>query len=206
MKKNNNGIDFSGFFKGKKIPILTLDERWYALYPENEKPARIKEIEDRLNLLMQRQGKLIHDIKDMKNLKTILMKEIITNMDVNETEIGMLKAKKLGKNKKIILEISEKMKNIEDELIEIPYQIKAVNEQLIIESSKECYQRLSVYNQKIEEITQSVAKLRLELKDKILLKQDMEIKTTTIYSYMHDMLGPELMQNLDDGLKERKIR
>lgn len=206
MKKNNNGIDFSGFFKGKRIPILTLDERWYALYPENEKPARIKEIEDRLNLLIQRQGKLIHDMKDMKNLKTNLMKEIITNMDVDDTKVGMLKAKKLGKNKKIILEISERMKNIENELIDIPYQIKAVNEQLIIESSKECYHRLNVYNQKIEEITQSVAKLRLELKDKILLKQDMEIKTTTIYSYMHDMLGPELMQNLDDGFKERKIR
>ena len=39
------------------------------------------------------------------------------------------------------------------------------------------------------------------LKDKILEKQDMELKSTAIYSYMHDMLGPELLQDLDEELK-----
>ena len=141
------------------------------------------------------------DMKDMKNLKTKLMQEIIAHMDVNETEAGKLKAKKLDRNQKLIKEISEKMNKAEDELIKLPYQIKAVNEQLIIESAKVCYERLDRNNEKAAEISRWVAKVREELKDKILEKQDMEMKSTAIYSYMHDMLGPELLQDLDEELK-----
>jgi len=201
MKKSNNQMNFEKIFKGKKIPILTLDERWYELFPDYDKPARIKDIEDKLNVLIQRQGKLINDMKDLKNLKIKLMQEIITHMDVSETEVGMLKAKKLDRNQKFIKDITLKVKKVEDELIGIPYLIKATNEQLIIESAKECYHRLSNNNKKVIEITQWVTKIREDLKEKILLKQDMEMKNTTIYSYMHDMLGPDLLQDLDERLK-----
>jgi hypothetical protein len=202
MKKNNDGIDFIKIFKNKKIPILTLDQRWYELFPNEDKPSSIKDIEDNLNQLLQYQGKLTSDMKDLKHLKSKLMKEIITNMNVDDSEVGMLKAKKLDQNQKFIKEISEKIKTTEDEIIEIPYKIKAVNEQLIIESAKECYKRLNYNTEKNDEITQWVNKIRGELKEKILIKQDMEEQNNTIYSYMHDLLGHELLQNLDETFKE----
>jgi hypothetical protein len=200
MKKSKE-INFEKIFKGKKIPILTLDERWHELFPDYDKPAHIKEIETKLNDLIKQQGKLAGDMKDMKNLKTKLMQEIITHMEVNDTELGKLKAKKLDRNQKLIKELVDKMNNTEDELIKLPYQIKAVNEQLIIESSKVCYFRLNQNNQRVAEISQWVSKIRDELKNKILEKQDMEMKNTAIYSYMHDMLGSELLQGLDEELK-----
>ncbi len=200
MKKNKE-YNYEKIFKGKKIPILTLDERWHELFPDYDKPVHIKEIESQLNELIKQQGKLTSDMKDMKSLKTKLMQEIITNMDVNETEIGKLKAKKLDKNQKFIREVSEKMNNTEDELVKLPYQIKEINERLIIESAKVCYDRLNNNNQRVAEIARWVSKVREELKEKILEKQDMEMKNTTIYSYMHDMLGPELLQGLDEELK-----
>jgi hypothetical protein len=202
MKKNNHEIDYDRIFKGKKIPILTLDERWYELFPDYDKPSHIKEIEVKLNMLMKRQGKLINDLKDIKILKENLMKEIITHMDVNETKVGILKGKRLDRNKKMIKELSERKKNTEDELIDIPYQIKAVNEQLIIESVRDCNRRLSYNNQKVVEIAQTVEKMREDLKNELLIKQDMEMKNTIIYSYMHDMLGPELLQDLDENLRK----
>ncbi len=202
MKKTKE-IDFEKIFKGKKIPILTLDERWYELFPDYDKPAHIKEIESKLNDLVKQQGKLANDMKDMKNLKTKLMEEIITHMEVSNTEIGKLRAKKLDRNQRLIKEISDKMNRTEDELSELPYQIKAVNEKLIIESAKVCYARLNKNTQRVEEIAQWVSKIRDELKEKILEKQDMEMKNTVIYSYMHDMLGPELLQGLDEELKNR---
>ncbi len=201
MKKTYE-IDFEKIFKNKKIPILTLDQRWYALFPEENKPSHIRDIEDKLNQLLQRQGKLTTDMKDMKQLKTNLMKEIITHMDVDDSEVGMMKAKKLDQNQKFIKEIGEKMKDTEDALMDIPYQIKAVNQQLIIESAKDCYKRLNYNNQKIEEIAQWITKIREELKEKILIKQDMEIQNTTVYSYMHDLLGPDLLQNLDENFRD----
>ncbi len=194
-------INYDKIFKGKKIPILTLDERWHEIFPDYDKPTHIREIETRLNELIKQQGKMATDMKDLKNLKTKLMQEIIAHMDANETEAGKLKAKKLDRNQKLIKEISEKMNKAEDELIKLPYQIKAVNEQLIIESAKVCYERLDRNNEKAAEISRWVAKVREELKDKILEKQDMEMKSTAIYSYMHDMLGPELLQDLDEELK-----
>lgn len=196
-------INYDKIFKGKKIPILTLDERWHEIFPDYDKPAHLREIETRLNELIKQQGKMATDMKDMKNLKTKLMQEIIAHMDVNDTEAGKLKAKKLDRNQKLIKELGEKMNRTEDELIKIPYQIKAVNEQLIIESAKVCYERLDRNNEKAAEISRWVAKVRDELKDKILEKQDMELKSTAIYSYMHDMLGPELLQDLDEELKRK---
>ncbi|WMJ87890.1 hypothetical protein [Anaerocolumna sp. MB42-C2] len=200
MRKKNE-IDFERIFKGKKIPILTLDERWHELFPEYDKPVHLKEIEVKLNELIKQQGKLASDMKDMKALKNKLMQEIITHMDVNDTEIGKLKAKTLDRNQRYIKELSEKMNRTEDELMELPYQIKAVNEQLIVESAKVCYERLNSNNKKVGEIALWVSKIRNELKEKILEKQDMEMKNTAIYSYMHDMLGPELLQGLDEELK-----
>ena len=200
MRKKNE-INFERIFKGKKIPILTLDERWHELFPEYDKPVRLKEIEAKLNELIKQQGKLASDMKDMKALKNKLMQEIITHMDVNDSEIGKQKAKTLDRNQRYIKELSEKMNRTEDELIDLPYQIKDVNEQLIVESAKICYERLNSNNKKVAEIALWVSKIREELKEKILEKQDMEMKNTAIYSYMHDMLGPELLQGLDEELK-----
>lgn len=201
MKKSKD-IDFQKVFKGKKIPILVLDSRWHELFPDYDKPANIKEIENKLNDLIKQQGKLTSDMKDMKNLKNKLMQEIITNMNVNETQEGKLKAKKLDKSQKLIKEIGEKLTKSEDELIEIPYRIKELNEQLIIESAKVCYDRLNNNNKRITDIASWITKVREELKNKILEKQDMEMKNTAIYSYMHDMLGPELLQELDESIKK----
>ncbi len=200
MRKINE-INLEKIFKGKKVPILTLDERWHELFPDYDKPGHIKEIESKLNNLIKEQGKLTNDMKDMKILKSKLMQEIIAHMDVNDTEIGKLKAKKLDRNQKLIKELSDKMNHTEDELIKLPYQIKEVNEKLIIESVKVCYARLNKNKQRAAEIAKWVLKIRNELKEKILEKQDMEMKNTSIYSYMHDMLGPELLQELDEELK-----
>lgn len=201
MKKTKK-INYDKIFNGKRVPILILDERWHEIFPEYNKPAHIKEIEIKLNKLIQQQGKLATDLKEMKKLKKKLMQDIITHMDVSDTEIGQLKAKRLDRNQRLIKEITEKMTVMEDELEKLPYQIKAVNEQLIIESAKVCYARLDRNNERISEISRWIAKVRNELKEKILEKQDMEMKSSAIYSYMHDILGPELLQDLDEELRK----
>ncbi len=201
MKKNTNEVNFEKVFKGKKIPIVVLDERWHELFPDYDKPSQIRDIEVQMNNLIKQQGKIATELKEMKQLKTKLMQEIIEHMDPSEGNSGKQKAKKLDQNQKLIKEITEKSKQMEDDLIEIPYEIKEINEKLIIESAIVCYNRLNTNNQKINEIGKWVLGVREELKDKILEKQDMEMKNSTIYSYMHDMMGPELLQELDENLK-----
>lgn len=197
--RSHEGLNFHKVFKGKKIPILTLDERWYELFPQYEKPNHIKDIEHQLNGLLKQQGKLVNDMKDLKSLKSQLMKEILDNMEISEDTSNSYKV--LEKNPKYIKEISEKMADMEEELANLPYLIKETNEKLIVESAKIWYQILENNNQEISGISQWIDKTRNELKEKILQKQDMELKNNQIYSYMHDLLGPDLVQVLDDSFK-----
>ncbi|BCK00338.1 hypothetical protein [Anaerocolumna chitinilytica] len=201
MRKKEE-IDFAKIFKGKKVPIVVLDERWHQLFPDYDKPNQVKVLESNLNEVIKQQGKLTNDLKDLKKLKNQLMGEIITHMDVSDTKEGKIKEKKLDQNQRLIREIGDKIKEAENQLIDLPYQIKEANEQLIIESTAICYKRLSDNTEKITEINQWIKSIREQLKIKILEKQDMEMKNTDIYNYMHDMLGPELLQELDEDIKK----
>lgn len=202
--RKKEGIDFAKIFKGKKIPIVVLDERWHQLFPDYDKPAQIKTLESRLNDLIKQQGKFTNDLKDLKKLKNQLMGEIITHMDVSDSKEGKMKEKKLDQNQRLIREIGDKIKDAENQLIDLPYQIKEANEELIIESTSVCYKRLSSNTEKISEINLWIQSIREQLKVKILEKQDMEMKNTEIYNYMHDMLGPDLLQELDEDIKKGK--
>lgn len=197
MGKKEKKIDYQKVVKNRKIPIFTIDTRWHELFPEGEKPSEIKDLEQKVNNLLKKQGKLGDDIKAMKKLKNNLMKEIMANMDITNNELGKAKERKMDKNKQLIEEINEKITVAMDELSDIPYQIKEVNETLAAASIEICYQRLEQQKKMIDEIAEWIAKVRGELKDKILLKQDMEDKNTLIYSYLHDLLGADLMEAFD---------
>jgi CHASE3 domain sensor protein len=134
LGKKDMKSEFNHIVKNKKLPILTLDVRWHELFSESEKTAEIKELEQNVNQLLKKQGKLVNDIKDMKKLKNNLIKDIMVNMDIGNDLIGKAKEKKLDKNKQFINELNEKIKVSMDELAELPYQIKEENEKLMMES------------------------------------------------------------------------
>ena len=200
-KKVKIKADFSEALKGKKLPIISLDERWHTLFPENNKPTYIKELEKNLDKLMKQQGKIISDMKDMKKVKNRLMDGIVANMDAQTSNQRNMKEKRLDKSQKLIKEINSKLKVDEDELAEIPYKIKEANEKLVTESMNLCYKRLKTNGQEIQELEDSILKMREELKKQILLKQDLEETNTLIYSYMHDLLGSDVLETLDNIIK-----
>ena len=78
MNRNeeNQQQTFSQALEGKKIPILTLDNKWYHLFTE-EKRQEVSGLEQQLNALLKQQGKLNNEIKDIKRLKKNLMGEIV---------------------------------------------------------------------------------------------------------------------------------
>lgn len=194
-RKKNSKID--EIVRNRKLPILTLDSRWHEIFPDGEKTAGIKELEQKLNELLRKQGKLVNEVKELKQLKKKLMDEIVANMNIDDSPIGKAKEKKLEKNKKYILEINEKIDKEMEELSELPYRIKEVNEELLIESFSICYNRIQKQMDKIKEVSDWITKTRMDLKEKILMKQDLETQNELMYSYMHDLLGAELMENLD---------
>ena len=66
---------------GKKIPVLTLDNKWYKLFPNLNDHPHILELARELNDLLKRQGKLNTETKEIKNIKMRLMQEIVPMVD-----------------------------------------------------------------------------------------------------------------------------
>lgn len=194
---NVKDSEYRDLLKYHKIPILTLDVRWHELFPEHMKSSSVKALEKQLNSLVKRQGKLVTDNKDMKKLKKKLMHGIVDNMKVAEGIGTEEDKKKQEASQKLILEINDKMREADEELLNIPYEIQRANEDLMIESMKECYQKMKHHEQQIAILTEEVEALRTELKEKLLLKQDMEMENERIYTYMHAIFGANVMEILD---------
>jgi seryl-tRNA synthetase len=197
MAKKKDKSDFHMMIKDSKLPILTLDNRWHELFTEEQKTGQIKELEQKVNNLLKKQGKLVNDIKDMKRLKNSLIKDIMANMDIRTDSIGKEKDKKLDKNKQYINEVNDKIDKAMDELGDIPYQIKDINAELVSESIHNFYERLNQNRGQLNELAEWISNIRDELKQKLLLKHDLETSNSMMYTYMHDLLGVELMDILD---------
>lgn len=197
-KRDNNSGEYRDALRNHKIPILTLDVRWHTLFPDYEKTPRMKSLEKELNNLIKKQGKLSTGNKEMKKLKKRLMNEIVENMEAAEEGKGTpLQEKKVDKSQQLILEINDKMKDADRELLSIPEEIQKVNQELMIEGMQVCYDRIQENTESMQELSKEIKELRDKLQTKILEKNDREMKTDRIYTYMHSMLGPGVMEILD---------
>ena len=170
----------------KKVPVVTLDEQWHGLYPENMKTSEIKKLEKNLMDLLKKQGEMTNEIKRLKKEKTKLMGEID------------------ARRSKAINDINEKVDKMEEEIEGIPELIEKANIELVIESINCAYTRMNNNNEEIKVISEWILNVRNELKEKIIIKQDMETQNTNIYSYLHNIMGPDLMEIFD--VSEPKLK
>ena len=182
--------------EGKKIPILTLDNKWYQLL-DSESRARVQELETQLNALLKRQGKLNNEVKDIKKLKKRLMDEIVSSMGEEEQNDDGENGQKAEQNKRLVEECNEKLENCQDELLDLPREIERSNFQLMLATMDCCYDTMKENEDAIQEMAQWVAEVRVELKKKLVRKQEMERHNHAIYSYMHDVFGAEVVDIFD---------
>lgn len=190
--------EFRAAIAGKQVPILVLDQKWHRLFAVHGKTDEIKEAESRLNALLARQGKLNTDLKEFKNLKNKLMDSIVQNMDgTTESRRDAAREKKLDEDKRLIEEVNQKIDDAEDELLEIPGQIRDANNELMILSLNYFYDKLRVNQEESKEIDEWIKQVRIDLKKNIIRKQNRDINNREIYAYLHDILGAEILDLFD---------
>ena len=189
---------FREAMEGKRIPTLVLDNKWHRLFKKMGTSDDIVRLEGELTNLLKRQGKINTDIKGLKKLKSDLMDGIVTNMGESETDAGKKEADlKIAENKRLIDEANQKIDSYEDELLELPKQIDEVNRSLMVKSMALCYEKLAVNTDEIEEIADWIHNIRIELKKQIIKKQEKEYYNAELYSFMHDIFGPDVMEIFD---------
>ena len=179
---------------GKKIPVLTLDNQWHRLFTQTGANEEIRRLEGDLNEILKRQGKLNTELKSLSAFKKKLMQEIVSIMELPDSPA---KEKKMAENKRMIEESNQKMDDYNDELMDIPKQIDEANFALMLASMRMCYSRIRQNVKEIDEINQWVSDFKVQLKKKIILKQQKEIWNDEMYNYMHSIFGPDVIDMFD---------
>lgn len=188
---------FRNALQGKRIPILTLDHKWYRLFEVMAEEKAVCRLEKELNDLLKRQGKLNTETKDIKKLKKKLMNDIVTMVDEAEQKSTPSLEKKIEKNKQLIEECNEKLEAYQEELMELPKEIQEVNFELMLATMEYCYERMQENMQVIQEMEDWVTAIRIELKKNLIRKQEREIRNQEIYSYMHDIFSADVIDIFD---------
>ncbi len=107
---------FEEALKGVKIPVLTLDNKWHKLFTQTdtEETVEMSGLEEELNDLLKRQGKLNTELKDLRKLKANLMDEIVENMDGAGDSGDKAAKKKIDESKRYIEEINDRIDAYQD--------------------------------------------------------------------------------------------
>lgn len=184
---------FIEVLKGKKIPIVVLDHRWHKLFHKIEKNAVITSLEEQLNELLKRQGKVNTETKDLQKLKKKFMDEIMNLMEKSD----QASEDKIEENKRYIEECNDKLDEYRDEILDLPLKIKEINFDLMVETMDACYNSLKFNESEIEAIGNWIADIRVELKKNVVRKQEMEMTNERIYRFMHDIFGADVIDIFD---------
>ncbi len=178
----------------KELPILTLDQRWYQLMPEHKKTDEVRYWERRVNELLKKQGRVLEDIKDVENLKGILIDGIVQNMD--ETDEQKHK-KRMTQSRRLIFEAKDKLDELRGKAEDVPTQLQRANQKLMIETVKACYNTINENEKDLDALDDWIEKTRVLLKKNLLIRQDKQDMNDGIYSGMHSLFGSELMTKMD---------
>ena len=188
--------DFKSALIGKTVPLLVLDQKWHRLFAVHGKTEEIKELELKLNNLLANQGRLNNRLKELKKLKGRLLDEIVQGME------GM--DRKVEENKRLIDEINQKLDECEEELVDIPYQIREANDELMLLSMDYFYDKIRVNQTESAEIEAWINQVRIDLKKNIIRKQNRDINNREMYTYLHDIFGAEVINIFDIKYDEDK--
>lgn len=202
MDKKKITSEFNSLINQKKIPILTLDPRWHQLFPPELKSANIRYLEEQVNYWLKKQGQVNIDLKEIRGIKAKLIDGIVASMDSDFGQEDSKQNKKMDQSQKLIREANEKIVYLEDEKMDIPYKLLEANKELMLSGVQECYDILVENKEKAEEIGKWISEIRVELKKKLIVKQEIEEKSSLIYSNLHDILGPDIM-GIIDGKNEK---
>lgn len=188
---------FEPALAGKKIPILTLDNKWHKLFTQKEYTAEIGRMESEMNKLLKRQAKVNEESREIKKLKKAKMDEIVVLAD----EMGKAPSKKVEKRleecRETVTACNEKIEACEEEMLELPRQINRLNQKLMLATMEVCYRKLHKNTEELQEIDEWISSIRRELKKKVVRKQEKEAMNHMLYSYMHDIFGADVIEIFD---------
>lgn len=209
-----NDNDLKKALEGKNIPLLTLDNKWHKLVSPADKTQQMRALEEKLNGLVKRQGKITTDGKDIVKIKKKLMSEVLVIADaLKKDPYNQKLLKDMEDHERLMKECNEKIAVYEGEKKGLPAEIDKVNRKLMMATMEVCYRKLRENAREIASLDNWINQMRRELKKKAVRKQEMEEVNHKTYAYMHDIFGADVIELFDrkyhpeeTGAKEEKAK
>lgn len=190
--------EFKEALVGKKLPILTLDHKWLQIRDILDEKGILKKNSEALNNLLKKQAKLSKELKDVRNLKSKLMKEIVEladRLDKNGNEKAI--SNHLNKHQKLIEDCNQKTEKNMEELKEIDEDIDRINRELMLWTMELSFLMMQKNTAEIVKIGEWIKKIREELKEQLVRKQEQEDNNQMLYQYLHDIFGADVINLFD---------
>lgn len=178
----------------KSSHLLILDHEWHRIF-DDLKNGKIKQLEKKLNQLLKNQAQLNEDLKAYKQVKKDLMKTIMDGM--GEAQNDKKARKKLEKAKTQIDIVNKHLKQLELAMTDLPKEIHDTNQALLDESMAIYYKKIKTSKSDLDALAKEISDLRDQIKDKMLLKNDLDAKYQELYHYIHGLVGSEQIEIYD---------
>ncbi len=181
----------------KKTHLLVLDQKWHELFKDN-KPGKVIALEKKLNSLLKEQGKLTTESKEYYNLKKKIMQDIVDGMSLATSDNEKEAYHKMEKNRRYIEEINDKLKQYENRLDQLPIKIDQTNRELVSVTMNIFYLEMLEVRKKAQKHDENVQKLREEIKEEIIIRDETKERSDALYSFIHDVVGSDIIEQYDE--------
>lgn len=183
------------------IPLLVNSFEWKNMFgnlDNNDIQNAKKELLEHL----RNQRKYKSDLKKLQNKKRDIMVDIVNlSHKVNNNDKNSISKLELSRSE--MLEINKEIENLEIELDNMPSKIRHSNFELLNITIKIAYQDLKIKEKKLVPIYNEIEELRIKLKELIENKNDYEEEINNAYTFLHNMIGKEEIEKLDQNFLEK---
>ncbi len=182
--------------KKNKIPPLIKDKKWLELYNDNLTKEMRKMMEE-LEKLINEEKESHKELKNCKKQKKYLMDQILKLSDDANTNNNNIAIVKLEQAKNKVLEINDKIDELQFRLEMLPKEIENKNLELLKETIIISYKYIKDDRKKVKYLDEEVQKLRKQLGEMFEEKFTKERRLNNLYHYLHDTLGHQETDKMD---------
>lgn len=182
--------------KRKKIPILIKDNAWQSMYKENQ-TKDMKILVEKLEELINEEKESMGQLKDAHRQKKILMNKVLKLSDEANSNDNRTALIKLENTKNRILEVNDRIDELQFKLEMLPKEIYDVNFELLKETVYESYEDIIEGRERVGHLDMEIQKLRKALGKMWEEKFAKEKRINDLYLYLHGTLGHEETDKLD---------
>lgn len=204
FKKMKVDLDYDLIIRNR-LSILTQNSEWLENFDGLSNKAMVRDKED-LRSLVKLEKENHNKLEKLKAEKKRVIAKIITLSDEinNKNKVSDIVLLEEAQSK--LNDLNDEIDDLSFELEMMPKKIREANLRLLESTVEYAYSELSDREEKLENINHELEALREQLRRYIVEKFEHEEKINKLYSFLHNTLGNEKANELDNTIYESKNR